>query len=103
MNKPRPFKLKAALISSLLVLGLTAGTAQANHLHQIVAPLATVAALTYIFGHNNHHYSTRTRTTRYSYGQHQGGGHHSYQRHNKRKHSHSSGGYSHNSKHHYKH
>lgn len=91
-------KLKISLVSSVLILGLAASPAQADHYRHVIAPLATVAALTYLFNHG-HHQSSYKRKSYRSYGYNHNG-HHGYRKHSRRKHSHSSGGYSHNSKHH---
>ncbi|MFT5226637.1 MAG: hypothetical protein ACI8XX_002402 [Polaribacter sp.] len=95
-------KLKAPLVSALLVLGLAVSPVQASHYHDVIAPLATVAVLTYLFNNNRHHSSYRSRTY-YSYGYKSKGQHRRPQRQTRRKHSHSSGGYSNHSKSRYQH
>ena len=99
VSKGKLSKLKISLVSTLLVLGLAASPAQANHYRHVIAPLATVAALAYFFDHGNHHYSYKRRS-HHGYGNHNYGHQHGRHQHNRRKHSHSSGGYSHKSKHH---
>jgi hypothetical protein len=105
--KNRVSKLKVSLLSTLLVLGFAASPAQANHYRHVIAPLATVAALAYLFDHGDHH-STYTRRSYRSHGYRSdgyrnNGQHHGYRKHSRRKHSHSSGGYSHKSKNRYQH
>lgn len=99
VTKSRSSKLKISLVSALLVLGLAAGPAQAHHNRNVIVPLATFAALTYLFSHGDHHTSYKRRSY-HSYGYNNNGHNHRHQKHNRRKHSHSSGGYSHKSKHH---
>lgn len=97
-SKGKVSKFKISLVSTLLILGLAASPAQANHYRHVIAPLATVAALAYLFDHG-HHSTTYKRKSRLGYGNHNHGYHHG-QQHNRRKHSHSSGGYSHKPKRH---
>lgn len=100
-SKVKPSKFKVSLISAFLVLGLSAGPAQADHYRYVIAPLATVAALTYLFDQNHHQYqySYKRKTHRSNRHGHQ----HGHNQHHRRKHSHSSGGYSNHSKKHYRH
>ncbi|MFT4606521.1 MAG: hypothetical protein ACI9V8_000460 [Urechidicola sp.] len=95
-------KLKATLVSTFLVLGLVMSPVQASHYRDVIAPLATVAALTYLFSHG-HHNSRVTRKSYRSYSYSNNVRHHGHEQHSRRKHSHSSGGYSHKSNKRYQH
>jgi hypothetical protein len=95
-------KFKSVLASTLLVLGLATSPVQASHYHRAIAPLAAVAALTYLFNQGHHHSAYKSRSYR-SYGYSNNTQHHRYQQKNRRKHSHSSGGFRHKSRNHYQH
>jgi hypothetical protein len=95
-------KLKVPLVSALLVFGVAVSPVQASHYHDVIAPLATVAVLSYLLNNDRHHTSYRSRT-HYSYGYKNRGQHHRSQRHSRRKHSYSSSGYSNHSKSRYQH
>lgn len=102
--KNRVSKLKISLVSTILVLGLAMSSVQTSHYRHVIAPLATVTALTYLFNHGHHH-STVKRRSYHSDGYNNNGQHHVHRqyRHRKHSHSHSSGGYSHKSKQRYQH
>ena len=97
--KSKLSKLKISLASTLLILGLATSPAQADHYRHVIAPLATVAALAYLFDHG-HHRLTYKKKIYHGYGHRNYGHQNGRQQHKRRKHSHSSGGYSHNSKRH---
>jgi hypothetical protein len=99
VSKGKLSKFKMSLVSALLILGLTASPVQAGHYRHVIAPLATVAALAYLFDHSLHR-STYKRRSHNGYDDHNYRPQNGRQKHSRRKHSHSSGGYSHNSKHH---
>lgn len=92
--KNRISKLKISIASTLLILGLAASPAQADHYRHIIAPLATVAALAYLFNHGDSHTTYKRKSYR-SYGYNNNGSHHGQRNYSHRKHSYSSGGYSH--------
>ena len=95
-------KLRITLVSTLLVLGLAASPAQADHYRHVIAPLATVAALAYLFDHGRHQ-TTYKKKSYHGYGNQHYGHQNGHQQYKRRKHSHSSGGYSRKSKNHYQH
>jgi hypothetical protein len=95
-------KLSISLASTLLILGLAITPVQASHYRDVIAPLATVAALTYLLRHGHHHSTVKRKSYR-SYGYRNNVQRHRYQLQSRRQHSHSSGGYSHKSNKHYQH
>jgi hypothetical protein len=97
-------KLSISLASALLILGLAISPVQASHYRDVIAPLATVAALTYLLSHGYHHSTLKRRSYR-SYGYRNNVQRHRYryQQQSRRQHSHSSSGYSHKSNKHYQH
>jgi hypothetical protein len=95
-------KLSISFASTLLILGLAISPVQASHYRDVIAPLATVAALTYLLSHGHHHSTLKRRSYR-SYGYRNNVQRHRYQQQSRRQHSHSSSGYSHKSNKHYQH
>jgi type IV secretory pathway TrbL component len=102
MLKSRISKLKIALVSILLIFGLAVSPAQADHYRHVIAPLATVAALAYLFNNGDSHATIKRRSYR-SHGYNNNGQRHAHRNYSHRKHSHSSGGYSHKSKNRHQH
>ena len=95
-------KLSISLASTLLILGLAISPVQASHYRDVIAPLATVAALTFLLSHGHHHSTVKRKSYR-NYGYRNNVQRHRYQQQSRRQHSHSSGGYSHKSNKHYQH
>jgi hypothetical protein len=95
-------KLNISIASTLLILGMSISSVQASHYRDVIAPLATVAALTYLFSHGHHHSAVKRKSYR-SYGYRNNVQRHRYQQQSRRQHSHSSGGYSHKFNKHYQH
>ena len=96
-------KLCISIASTLLILGLAISPVQASHYRDVIAPLATVAALTFLLSHGHHHSTVKRKSYR-SYGYRKNNvQRHRYQQQSRRQHSHSSGGYSHKSNKHYQH
>ena len=94
----RSNKLKVSLISALLVVGLAAGSARADHDHQsgnVIAPLATLLVLGSLL-HHNHGYEYKYSKRYYGHS-----GHHGH-RHNHRTRSYSYEGYKRKSRHAYR-
>jgi len=91
-------KLKVSLISALLVVGLAAGPAQADHDHHggnVIAPLATLLVLGSLL-HHNHGYGYKYSRRNYGHSGHYG------HRHNHRARSYSYEGYNRKSRHAYR-
>ncbi|MCH8105407.1 MAG: hypothetical protein IIC58_07890 [Proteobacteria bacterium] len=87
MTRPNITSIKVALISALLMGGLMANPARADHNERYIAPLATFVLLNALFRNGHQHH--------YGYSRHRHGHGHYYSR---RGYSQSYGGYSHKSK-----